>query len=273
MILVCLKWTPRADLADVTPDPEWVDERFAGISPADRAALEIALRLGETRGVDVVAVAVGPHLAEAALRDALGVGVSRAIRVDLPLGAPSRDVAAELAGVATSVDASIVLCGDYSLDRGTGSVPAFVAHELDAAQALGLVSIETSTGDEVRAVRRLDGGRREVLRVPVRCVLSVEGSVAGLRRASLRAALASRDAAIEVIDGNEPHHGPAVQVSAYRPRARVLPPPSGDDPLLRLRSLTDTAAGPARGEIVHLEPPAAAKAILDRLHAWGYLPN
>ena len=38
--------------------------------------------------------------------------------------------------------AGLVLCGDLSADRGSGSVPAFLAAHLGAAQALGLVAVE-----------------------------------------------------------------------------------------------------------------------------------
>ena len=70
---------------------------------------------------------------------------------------------------------SLVVCGDRSADRGTGALPGFLAHELGAAQALGLVSLEpdAATVGAARALvaeRRLDGGWREQLRVPLpRC--------------------------------------------------------------------------------------------------------
>ena len=55
MIAVCLKWTPsRLDGGPLGPDPG--DDRFAGVSPADRAALELALRLAAVTGTEVVAV-------------------------------------------------------------------------------------------------------------------------------------------------------------------------------------------------------------------------
>ena len=55
------------------------------------------------------------------------------------------------------------------------------------------------TGDRVlRVHRRLDGGRREVLRVRGPAVVSVEAAGVRLRRAALPATLASRDAAIPV---------------------------------------------------------------------------
>src|SRR5688500_18961462 len=115
--------------------------------------------MGEAWGAEVVAVTSGPEAAEVVLRTALGAGASRAVRIDLDCDVQSDVVAAGLAEALTGVD--VVLCGDWSLDRGSGSVPAFLAAELDAAQALGLValSIDSSTPGEVRAERRLDAGR------------------------------------------------------------------------------------------------------------------
>ena len=164
-----------------------------------------------------------------------------------------------------------VWCGDFSADRGTGSVPAFLAARLHRQQALGLIAVEF--GPPLRAIRRLDGGRREVLHVTGPAVLSVEGSVAGLRRAPLRAALASQTAEVlpygtkQVPSGNTS----VVSVRPYRPRARVLAPPAGDTALERLRALTDASAAPQPGETVEASPADAARRIVEVLRDWGYL--
>ncbi len=275
MIAVCLKWT-AAPLDGGSTGPDANDDRFAGVSPADRAALELALRLADVRHTSVTAFAAGPVGAERALRDAIAAGAMRAVRLDMAADADSRDVAFELAQLLA--DATVVLCGDYSLDRGSGSVPAFIAHHRHVAQALGLVAIDLdraaqAPGDAViHATRRLDGGRRELLEVPTPCVLSVEGSLATLRRAPLRRALASRDAEIEVVRTPPAHHhgAPAI-VTPYRPRARVMSAPEGDDPLDRLRRLTDAGTSTVRGETVVLEPRAAAERMIAALRAWGYV--
>lgn len=269
MIVACLKWSARrGDLE--------IDDRFAGVSPADRAALEVALRLADRLGTQVLAVTVGPDGATRALREALACGAARAVRVDAPEGFESRHVAFEVARLAThtSVKARVVVCGDYSLDRGTGSVPAFIAHQLGAAQALGLVGIDMSSadGDHLRVIRRLDGGRREILVVPEPCVLSVEGSVASLRRAGLRESLASARAEVEVMSASPTsHRPPAAVVTPYRPRARAMPAPHGATALDRLRVLTDAGGAPTRGEVVELEPLDAAERIVAALREWDYL--
>ncbi len=257
MIGVCWKWVTAGD------------ERWSGVSDADRAALETALALASERGEAVTVAAVGVPGAEIALREALAVGATRAVRVDAPADLESAAVARALASVMDG--AAWIVCGDASADRGSGAVPAFLAAELGAAQALGLVAVTVRGGDaDVRATRRLDGGRREVLAVTAPAVLSVEGAAARLRRASLPAELAARRATIEVVQGptGPVEHPDAVQ--RYRPRARMLPAPEGAA-LSRVLQLTDAAgATSTTHELVTLDPPDAADRILAALAEWGY---
>jgi electron transfer flavoprotein beta subunit len=163
-----------------------------------------------------------------------------------------------------------VWCGDYSIDRGTGSVPVFLAAYLHAHQALGVIAVQLA-GTELHATRRLDGGRREMLRLHAPAVISVEGATAHLRRAGLAALRAAARATIRVVQPTTPMRPEERVVRPYRPRARELAAPQGDSALERLRVLTDTSGDPARGETVHLEPAAAAARIVAALRHWGYL--
>ena len=264
MIAVCVKWV------DGLGEPG--DDRFAGISAADQAAIELALRHAAASSTTVTVVTVGPVAAERALRDALACGAAAAVRIDAPTALPAALIAELIAPVVR--DAFWVWCGDYSTDRGTGSMPAFLADRLGWAQALGAVEVEL--GAQLQVIRRLDGGRREVLLVRSPAVLSVEGSVADLRRAPLSALLLARNAAITVVTAsvNEAaaaHH--TVTVRPYRPRARALAAPAGDHPLDRLRALTDTGVGSTRGETVTVPPREAAQRIIASLRSWGYLAD
>jgi electron transfer flavoprotein beta subunit len=223
-------------------------------------------------------VCLGPASADDVLREAIATGVTSVVRIDASTELDSRVVAVAIAEHAAGSD--LVLCGDYSLDRGTGSVPAFIADELSCAQALGLIEIHTDTHAgpadgqgsgpvPMRVVRRLDGGRREVLDVTMPAVMSVEGSVARLRRASLAASLAARTAPVRVVRG--PHGRlPESEVHPFRPRARSLPAPAGGS-LDRVRQILDVGGGDVHAELLTLDPPAAASKILDQLRDWGYL--
>jgi electron transfer flavoprotein beta subunit len=291
-LAVCWKWVVDPQLGADQPDRDRVDERWARISHADEAALEVALRL-RRRGDTVVVVTTGPPAADADLRRALAAGADRAVRIEVSsdgghsgvesVGLDSSGSARLLAD--TVGDADFILCGDYSLDRGSGSVPAFLAGLIGASQALGLVEVETETVTPVgtiRVVRRLDGGRREVLDVDAPAVLSVEGSVASLRRAGLVATLAAATAPVRTVTagGDQPQvppyespgaHPPTVR--PYRPRARAVPIPDGST-LDRVRAILDVGgAEPTHNETVVLDPPAAAQRILDQLGEWGYLDS
>lgn len=261
VIVACLKW--------VTHPGEPHDERFAGISPADRSALELALVQAAAMGTTVTVVSVGPAAAERVLRDALACGAGRAVHVLSPVAMASADVADAIADAVP--EAQWVWCGDYSLDRGTGSVPAFLAARLNAQQALGVIAIEPSGHGQVAATRRLDGGRRELLQVQAPAVVSVEGATAHLRRAGLAALRTAANAHIDVVTPTALPHPDDAVVRPYRPRARALAAPAGT-PLDRLRALTDAGeAVAARGETVVLEPADAAARLVTALRAWGYL--
>ncbi|MGI9645737.1 MAG: mycofactocin-associated electron transfer flavoprotein beta subunit [Ilumatobacteraceae bacterium] len=261
-IAVCWKW--------VSLDREReADHRWSGVSTADQAALEVALTIADRPGDHAVTViCLGPASADDVLRDAVAVGADSVIRIDASTELDSHVVAVALGEHLHDHD--LVLCGDYSLDRGTGSVPAFIAAELSCAQALGL--LEVPAGDAsgpLRVVRRLDGGRREILDVTAPAVLSVEGSAARLRRASLAASLTARDAAVTTVKG--PHGRlPEAEIHPYRPRARVLAAPDGGS-LDRVRQILDIGGGDLHAELVTLDPPAAAERIIEQLRDWGYL--
>jgi len=269
-IAVCWKW--------VSLDREReADRRWSGVSAADEAALQIALTIADTANAlpgavasEVLVICLGPAGADDVLRDAIAAGATTVMRVDASTELDSQVVAVALAEHLG--DRDLVLCGDYSLDRGTGSVPAFLADELSSAQALGLLEVRPPSGDAsgtFRVVRRLDGGRREILDVTVPAVLSVEGSAASLRRAALASSLAARNAPVETVRG--PHGRlPEAEIHPYRPRARVMPAPAGGS-LERVRQILDIGGGDPHAELLTLEPSAAAAMIVEQLRDWGYL--
>ena len=284
---VALQWSAlRVEVEPLTGEVT-VDGDLGGggCSPADEAALECALGLGEAWDVPVIAACVGPPEAEELLRTALAAGAARAVLVEPPVAAreadavpgaldalPAETVADALAGVLA--DAAVVCCGDRGLDRGSGAVPAFLAARLGAAQALGCVSVAPTRPGELRAERRLDGGRRELLRVTAPAVVSVETGAARLRRASLPGVLAARTAPVGR-EAVEPPPASAVRAAwtrqrPYRPRASVLGAPSSGSVRDRILELTGALTPGEPPRRIEAGAEEAAEAILDQLHAWGY---
>jgi len=264
-IAVCLKWIN----ASGQPETDGTDDRFMGLSYADQAALEYALRVAENTNDEVIVVTAGHEGAEAVLRDAIARGAQRAIRIDIDRWCESSAIAQALAQVVK--DCSLIWCGDYSADRGSGSVPAFIAAELSIEQALGLVEINlpAQVHSPITALRRLDSGRREQLEIRNKAVISVEGSTARLRRASLKGSMAASKQIIEVIPANN-RLADAPFTRPYRPRARIIAAPVGNSALDRVRQITGTSSAKGHGETVHLEPREAAELIVSKLREWGY---
>lgn len=273
LLAVCWKWVDRRpDINAVTGAVENADARFGGVSEADAAALEMALQVAHAWGGRVRVVTAGGSDADRALRDALAVGAHEVLRVDLDPRVTSAVVAGALAEVVS--DAAVVWCGDYSADRGSGSVPAFVAARLGRASAFGAVAVDLpENGDRttLRVVRRLDGGRREVLAMAVPAVVSVEGSVATLRRAPLASMLRAERAEIPTVTWPVALETHRSSQRPFRPRARALAAPQGLTALDRVRQLTGSSGdvSSTRAEVVTLDPRAAAERILHELNRWG----
>ena len=294
LIVACLRISDLRPAVDPLDGTVHRDPLGTGLSPADAAALEYALRLADAWSARVVAVCAGPPSAEPVLREVAALGVE-VVRVPLGDEGDAHRYVAELvederplartllAALAPFGAPDLVLCGDRSVDRGTGALPAYLAHELGAAQALGLVSLgEGPGGSGLVAERRLDGGWRERLAVPLPAVCSVEGAGVRLRRASLAGALDVADRPVPVdrspgvagvggTGGGTVHTGPT---RPFRPRTRVLPAPADADPRIRLLALT--------GALVAHEPPTvlepadageAADVLLAFLARHGYLQD
>jgi electron transfer flavoprotein beta subunit len=289
LIVACLRISDLRPVVDPLDGTVTRDRLGVGLSPSDAAGLEHALRIADAWSGRVVAVCVGPVSVEPVLREVAALGVA-VVRVPLGDEGDAHRFVAELAederGLARTLAAAIapfgtpdlVLCGDRSVDRGTGALPAYLAHELGAAQALGLVCIELVEGTRALLVeRRLDAGWRERLRVTLPAVCSVEGAGVRLRRASLAGIISDDeptpvDLSLGVASAGGPgafHIGPTM---AFRPRTRVLAAPVDTDP--RLRLLTLTGALVAHDPPTVVEPADAAEAtdvLLAFLARHGYL--
>ena len=294
LLIACLRITDLRPHVDPLAGTITRDRLGVALTPADAAALEHALRLAEAWNGRVVVLAAGPASIEPVLREVAGLGVEV---VRLPLGdeGDGHRYVGELAGderqlARALVDAmtpfghpSVVLCGDRSIDRGTGALPAYLAHELGAAQALGLVALThdaspEADGRRLVAERRLDGGWRERLSVPLPAVCSVEGAGVRLRRASLAGALAAADSPLAVdrsLDATSASGLLHIGAPApFRPPTRVQPAPSASDARLRLRDLTGVQVAHDPPTVV--EPATTAEAadvVLAFLARHGYLDD
>jgi electron transfer flavoprotein beta subunit len=272
-VAVAMKWSPLTVEVDSLTGSATTDPARYGASPADLAALEWGLRAAEAWGASLTAICVGPAAALTLLREALAAGANRAVLVD-----DSASEGRASSAIAEALDdalpvGALVFCGDRSLDRGSGAVPAFLAARRRSAQALGIASLELEPGGSVLAERRLDGGRRERLRLQAPAVLSLETGGVRLRRTSMPAVLAARDAVVERRTFARPVDVPPLtHVLPYRPRPKVLAGPAAQESALgRILALTGALAPREQPRRVVADPQEAAEAVLEQLRIWGYL--
>ncbi|MGH3439724.1 MAG: mycofactocin-associated electron transfer flavoprotein beta subunit, partial [Sciscionella sp.] len=205
LVVAALRWVDARALIDPMTGEVSRDPRASGAGEADRCALEHALLAAEALTARCLAVTAGPPAADGMLIDALAAGAHEVLRID---GPDPADTVADSGEITAQILADgilrghprpdLVVCGDHSADRGTGATPGYLAEHFAAAQSLGLVELAVRDG-MLRALRRLDGGRRERLSVPLPAVCSVEPGAVRLRRATLPAMLAARRTQVPVV--------------------------------------------------------------------------
>ena len=164
----------------LTEDARAIDTRHLGftMSPHEECGVEEAVRIIEGGGGDSVVITLGPPEAVEQLRDAMALGIDRAIH--LQTDGQEWDAEATAAALTEAIRADeagsgrfhIIFFGNESADSGGFQVGARVAHALGRPCVTGLkrVAIEESS---VRCEQEVEGGR-DVYFVPLPAVLTVK---------------------------------------------------------------------------------------------------
>lgn len=183
-IVVCIKEvidvTFPFDLTAESCEPVQ-DDIFYVVNPADLCALQLALRVKETRGGEVVLVALGSPRVQKSLRHCLALGGDRAIQIgDENLKPDGQVTSFILSKVMEGLAPDLILCGSRSVDKSSGEVGPCLAEYLKLPQVTGVTAIDSAVHeDRIVVERKLERGRRAKLECPLPAVLAVE---AGLER-------------------------------------------------------------------------------------------
>jgi len=149
------------------------------LSPADEYALEEGLRLKDRfPDSDVTAISMGPPESEPVLRRCLALGADRSLLLwdETFRGSDTLATARILAAAIRQVGADVVLCGKRASDGDTGQVGAQLAELLDLPAVSSVVRLEMRDS-EALVHRRLERGRRAVLRCPLPALFTVEEGI------------------------------------------------------------------------------------------------
>jgi electron transfer flavoprotein beta subunit len=250
-VLVCVKRVPiTGGKIVLTGDERAIETRHLGftISPHEECGVEEAVRIVEQQGGSSTALTLGPAEAEEQLRDALAVGIDRAIHLvtDGSDWDPEATAAALVAAIRAEQEAGndpdLIMFGSESADAGNYQVGIRVAHALGRPCVSGLKGIAVHDG-HVRCEQEV-GTARDVYDVPLPAVVTVMEGLNLPRYPSVPAKLRARRKPVE----------------AGEPEQR--------EPRLEMVRLT---VPPGRGHQAELlgEGPDAAPAVIDLFKKLG----
>jgi len=179
-ILVCVKRVPMTGGTIVlTPDQTAIVTRHLGftISPHEECGVEEAVRMIEAGGGESVVLTLGPAEAEEQLRDAMALGVDRAILLQVEEEWDAVQTAAAIvesieSDRAAGIEYDLIVFGNESADSGNFQVGIRVAHALGRPCATGLKGL-TVDGGSIRCEQEVAGGR-DVYVLPLPAVVTVK---------------------------------------------------------------------------------------------------
>ena len=252
-VAVCIKRVPitggRIVLAD---DGRAINTQHLGftISPHEECGVEEAVRLIKANKGDTVVLTLGPPEALEQLRDAMALGLDRAIH--LQTDGQEWDAEATAASLLDAIRAEeatngafdLIFFGNESADSAGFQVGIRVAYALGRPCVTGLKKV-TLEGESVRCEQEVEGGR-DVYVVPLPAVLTVKEGLNLPRYPSVPGRMRARTKPVTLLT-------PATPSSKLELVRLVLPPGGGR----RAEPLGNGAS--------------AAPAVVDMLHAAGVL--
>jgi electron transfer flavoprotein beta subunit len=205
-VLVCVKRVPAtAGQITLTPDGQEIDTRYLGftVSPHEECAVEEAVRLIEKHGGSSTVLTLGPEAAVDQLRDAMALGIERAMLLETdgrewdPVATAAAIVEAIEAERAAGRTYDLVLFGNESADSAGYQVGVRVADALDLPCVTGIKALEIT--DSRATVRRQTESGWEVADVVLPAVLTVKEGINLPRYPSLPGRLKAKKKEIERI--------------------------------------------------------------------------
>lgn len=173
---------PDGSAVDSAPISKWV------LNPYDEFAIEEAIRTKEKLKAGTVTVmTVGPDRAVEALRTALAMGADEAVHIKTDPGfTDSFMVSMALAEATKKRNPDVVFLGKQAIDDDQCAVFGMVAELLDMPSVSVVVSCEIDpAAKKVKVGREIEGGIREIIEMPLPCVVAVNKGINTPRYASL----------------------------------------------------------------------------------------
>lgn len=203
-IVVAYKWASNPQDASVGADGtvDW-NRAKPGISEYDPVAAELARRLADATGGEVIGLTVGAKRVDTPLarKAALSRGLDRSVIVadDALDGAGSTELAAVLAAAIRHIgDVDLIITGDSSVDVGGKMVPTVLAGQLGWPAIAEVTSVSGAAG-ALRVERAITGGT-QTLELSGPAVLAASTDAAVPRVPGMKDILSAGKKPVETLD-------------------------------------------------------------------------
>jgi electron transfer flavoprotein beta subunit len=203
-IIVCIKQVPETTEVKINPETNTLirDGVKSIINPFDMYAIEEGVRLKERFGGKAVVITMGPPQAEAALREAISMGVDEAILVSdrafagSDTWATSYTLSCAIKKAAKEIDGyDIILCGKQASDGDTAQVGPGISTHLDIPQVTYVKKIEEIKDNQARVERMTEEGF-DILTSPMPALFTVVKEINVPRIPSLKGMMRAKSAKI-----------------------------------------------------------------------------
>ena len=197
-VIVCIKQVPETTEVKINPETNTLIREGVPsiINPFDMYAIEEAVQLKEKFSAHTIVVTMGPPQADAALREALSMGIDEAIHLSNRAFAGSDTWSTSLI-LAKAIEKiahyDLILCGKQASDGDTAQVGPGIATHLNVAQATYVRKID-EINERTRTIRleRLLEEGTEILELKLPALLTVVKEINEPRLPSLRGKLKAK---------------------------------------------------------------------------------
>jgi electron transfer flavoprotein beta subunit len=210
-IAACVKRVPiTGGRIVLTDDARAINTQHLGftMSPHEECGVEEAVRLIEASKGESVVLTLGPPEAVEQLRDAMALGIDRAIHLQTDGAEWDAEATAGALLAAIQADESangafdLIFFGNESADSGGFQVGIRVAYALGRPCVTGLKKV-TVDGSSVRCEQEVEGGR-DVYVVPLPAVLTVKEGLNLPRYPSVPGKMRARSKPVTVLTPQRP---------------------------------------------------------------------
>jgi len=201
-IVVCIKQVP--DTTEVKINPQTgtlIREGVPSImNPDDKGGLEFALQLKDKYGAHVTVITMGLPQAEAILREALAMGVDRAILLtDRKLGgADTLATSSAIAGALRTMDYDLIITGRQAIDGDTAQVGPQIAEHLDLPQVSYMEDLQYDEATKTFTIRKQMEDGYQILQMQAPCVVTALASAVQPRYMTVGGIVTAFDKEVEV---------------------------------------------------------------------------